>query len=192
MTSELMLPVNQKYLEAMEWVENVSRSLKTISWIWGGFVTDVNVGRLLREHGDLDYLTQNLTLLKDGLAVVFSNHGWQVEYLGNGDIRFIKESIKAHFGNVESGETARWTHNGEKGSLVFPVSWLGTNTVNFMGIEVHVVAPELQYVLKEHPEILNPEWQPRENDLLEKQYLRDILVRKDVDVYLLHKQVVAV
>jgi hypothetical protein len=167
----MVLVGNQRYLDAMEWVEYFSRLLKTTSWIWGGFVTDIVAGRILREHTDLDYLTLNLLPLKPGMTEFISRCGWQTENLVNGDLKLIWNGIKIHFGNVELRATARWTHNGEKGSLLFPVSWLGFDTVKFAGIEVHVVAPELQYILKENPELLNPEWHPREKDILEKQYL---------------------
>ncbi len=88
-----------------------------------------------------------------------------------------KDGVKVQLGHVELGETANWTHNGEEGSLLFPVSWL---RFRFSGMELHVIAPELQYVLKEHPETLNPDWQPREKDILDKKYLRDILPKKEL------------
>ncbi len=96
-----------------------------------------------------------------------------------------------HLGNVELGEIAKWTHNGEEGSILFPVSWLTFEVVRFSGIELHVIAPELQYVLKEHPEMLNSDWQLREKDVLDKKYLRDILAKKRVDVCSLYKFVIS-
>jgi hypothetical protein len=54
-------------------------------------------------------------------------------------------------------------------------------------MEVHVVAPELQYVLKECPELLNPDWIIREKDIFEKEYLRSILLEKGIDVCSLHE-----
>lgn len=183
---------NQKYLEAIRLVESVSRSLKTISWIWGGFTTDIYVGRILREHDDLDYLTLNLYSLKSKFAEAFSSHGWQTENVVNGDLRLKKDGIKVHLGNVELGDVAKWTHNGEKGSLLFPVLWLGMDVVEFYEMELHVIAPELQYVLKECPELLNPDWLIREKDILEKECLRDILLKKGIDVDSLHELVISI
>jgi len=160
---------NQKNLDAMRLIESVSRSLKTVSWIWGGFTTDIYVGRILREHDDLDYLTLNLYLLKINLSEVFSSYGWRVENLVNGDLKLKKDGIKVHLGNVELDKTAKWTHNGEKGSLLFPGSWLSFDVVEFVGMKLHVIAPELQYTLKEHPELLNSDWVLREKDILEKE-----------------------
>lgn len=178
-----------KHLDSMRLVETTSRSLDTVSWILGGFVTDIYVGRVLREHDDLDYLTLNLHALKSKFAEVFLRDGWQAKNLVNGDLKLKKDDFKIHMGNVELGETAKWTHNGEKGSLLFPVSWLRFDPVEFVGMKLHVVAPELQYVLKEHSELMNPDWVLREKDLLEKEYLRDILIKKGIKICSLHKLV---
>jgi ribosomal protein S18 acetylase RimI-like enzyme len=140
------------------------------------------MGRLLREHNDIDYLTLNLHRLKSRIAEILSEHGWQTKDLENGDLSLKKENVKVHLGNVEIGDVARWTHNGERGALLFPVSWLSIETIEFYGMEVHVVAPELQYVLKECPELLNPDWILREKDTLEKEHLRQILLKKEIDI----------
>jgi hypothetical protein len=100
-----------------------------------------------------------------------------------------KDNVKAHLGNVEIRDAARWTHNDERGALLFPVSWLSEEAIEFYGMEVHVVAPELQYVLKECPELLNPAWIIRKKDILEKEHLRRILVEKGIDVCALHELV---
>ena len=86
-------------------------------------------------------------------------------------------------------DVAKWTHNGEKGSLLFPCSWLNEEATEFYGREVHVVAPELQYVLKENPELLNPDWMVREKDIFDKEYLRDILLKRKIDICSLHELV---
>jgi len=98
---------NQKNLDAMRLVENVSRSLKTIPWIWGGFTTDIYVGQILREHDDLDYLTLDLHLLKSKFAETFSSYGWQAENIVNGDLKLKKDGVKVHLGNVEIGEASK-------------------------------------------------------------------------------------
>jgi hypothetical protein len=146
----------------MAFVESVSRSLKITSWIWGGYTTDIYMGRILREHADIDYLTLNLHRLKSQITETFSGRGWQAKDLLNGDLSLKKDNVKVHLGNVEIGNIAKWTHNGEQGALFFPASWLSLDVVEFHGRELHVVAPELQYVLKDHPELLNPDWIIRE------------------------------
>jgi hypothetical protein len=52
----------------------------------------------------------------------------------------------------------------------------------FYGTRIHVVAPELQYVLKEHPELLNAAWQIREKDILDKECSQHILIRKGASI----------
>jgi hypothetical protein len=191
LTNISLLERTQTHLDTMRLVEGVSRALNTISWIWGGFVTDIYTGQILREHDDLDYLTLDLHSLNSKFAEEFSGSGWQVKNLVNGDLKLKKDSVRVHLGNVELGEIAKWTHNGEKGSLLFPDSWLRFEVVRFSGVELHVIAPELQYVLKEHPEMLNPDWRRREKDILDKKYLRDILAKKGVDVCSLYKFVIS-
>ena len=172
----------QKQLDAMRLVEHVSDSLNTLSWIWGGLTTDIYMGRILREHDDLDYLTWNLYLLKLDFIEAFSSYGWQVQILVNGDLKLKKDCVKVQLGNVELGENAKWTHNSEQGSLFFPASWLKLDSIEFLGMELHVIAPELQYVLKDHPDLLNPNWVLREKDILEKEYLQNILLKRGIDI----------
>jgi hypothetical protein len=150
------------------------------------------MGKILREHDDLDYLTLNLHSLKSKFAEVFSGIGWQAKDLENSDLRLKKENVRVHLGNVEFGSVATWTHNGERGSLCFPVSWLDLRVIEFYGIELHVVAVELQFVLKEHPELLNPDWRSRNKDILEKECLRDILLKRGIEVDSLHELVASI
>jgi hypothetical protein len=173
---------DQNHRDAIALVESVSRSLKTVSWIWGGYATDIHMGRILREHDDIDYLTLNLQRLKSHMAEIFSGHGWQAKDLVNGDLSLKKDNVKVHLGNIEIESVAKWTHNGEKGALFFPVSWLSLDVVEFQGSELHVVAPKLQYALKEQPALLNPHWQIRERDILDKGYLREVLFKRGTDV----------
>lgn len=162
----------------MKLVETLSTTLKTTSWIWGGFTADIYVGRLLREHSDLDYLTLNLHQLKPQFAGAFARQGWQVQYLDNNDLKLRKNGIKVHLGHIEFAAEVKWTHNGEKGYICFPISWLRFEVARFYGIELHVVEPEFQYILKEHPELLNPDWILRDKDKADKAHLRDILEKK--------------
>jgi len=182
---------DRNYLDTMLLVERLSTSLKTVSWIWGGFTTDVYMGTILRKHDDLDYLTLNLHQKKSKFVEVFSGHCWETKNLVNGDLKLKKNGVEVHLGNVGCSDVAKWMHNGEKGSLLFPVSWLSFDRVEFYRSELHVVAPELQYVLKEHPELLNPDWLIRQKDILEKEYLQDILVNRKIVICSLPRFVVS-
>lgn len=171
---------NELNLQAMAVVETCSKNLNTLSWLWGGFTVDIYENRILREHDDLDYLTLNLHKLTPQFIVLFENCGWQAGLLENGDLKLQREGIKIHLGHVEISKKARWTHNGDKGSLWFPQDWLKSKPVNFCGLEIHVVEPEFQYVMLERPQLLNPDWRYREKDLVARKYLRSFLEGKGV------------
>jgi hypothetical protein len=173
---------NRKNLAAMQLVQSISERFGTASWLWGGLVADVYHGQMLREHDDLDYLTWNLHTLKPKLVEAFAEAGWQAESLENDDLRLKKDGVKIHLGHVQFIFHAKWTHNGKKGALLFPSEWLRIEPVPFYNLKLHVVEPEFQYVLKEHPELLNPEWTRRRKDLQDKQLLREMLLKKYPDL----------
>ena len=162
----------------MQLVEKVSTSIHTLSWIWGGYTVDVYENRILRQHEDIDYLTLNLHDLLPQFTQLFENDGWQTTLLVNGDLKVERDSVKIQLGHVELLDKARWTHNGDKGSIWFPREWLNSKPVNFCGVGIHVAAPEFQYVLIEHPQMLNPVWRNREKDNAAQKYLRRYVEEK--------------
>ncbi len=168
-------------LAVMVEIESISTGLGTTSWIWGGIAVDVHVGRLLREHDDLEYLCLNLHGLWSAFASAAECRGWRAVLLKNQDLRLTVDGFRVHLGHVEMSERARWTHNGDKGSIFFPTAWLTAESVDFYGTPVHVVAPEFDYVHKWNPQMLNPEWVPREKDLRARTELRKILVGRGID-----------
>lgn len=180
---------NEQYLNSMTLVETFSKRLNTLSWIWGGFSVDVYENRILREHDDLDYLTENLHGLLPQFIRFFENNAWQTSMLENGDLKVERECARIHLGHVELSDKARWTHNGDKGSIWFPLEWLNSKPVNFCGIEIHVVAPELQFVLTERPQMLNPRWKHREKDNVARKYLRKYMEGKRISAQSLFEQV---
>ena len=190
--SQSLLEKNQKNLEAMKLVNDASLSLDTTTWLWGGLVGDVFWGKFTRVHDDLDYLVKDLHQLKEQFSENFFELGWETENLENGDLRCKKDGREIHLGHVELSRSARWTHNGEKGSIVFPVIWLPAEAIDFYEISVHVVSPKLQYVLKTHPQLLNPKWQAREKDILDLGVLEKILTKRGVELTSLRAMVIDV
>ncbi len=180
---------NELHLSAMKLVETFSKNLNTFSWIWGGFTIDIYENQILREHDDLDYLTLNLHSLIPEFVKLFENCGWQTQLLINGDLKIRRSGVKIHMGHVELSDNARWTHNGEQGSIWFPQEWLNTNPVIFCGIEIHVVEPQFQYVMLEYPQMLNPNWQWRETDISARKYLKSLLRAKGIHSQSLLQQV---
>jgi hypothetical protein len=180
---------NEQQLQAMELLEIYSKRLHTIPWIWGGFIIDVYENHFLREHEDLDYLTLNLHGLIPQFTQCFENDGWQTTLLENSDLKAERESVKIQLGHVELSDKARWTHNGEKGSLWFPREWLNPKPLSFCGVEIHVVAPELQFVLMEQPQLLNPAWRHREKGTIAREYLKGYIKEKGIPPQSLFAQV---
>jgi hypothetical protein len=168
-------------LSAMHLIEDLSTKLDTTSWVWGGLCADIYQGCILREHDDLDYLTLHLHEITGPVTNIFQDIGWCPKQLENGDVRLEKDGTRIHLGHVELSREARWTHNGEIGSLFFPIEWLPCKTKRFYAVDVHVVAPEFQYALLTHPELLNPQWIPREKDLTTKAFLGGYLKSRGVN-----------
>lgn len=182
----------REFLEAMSLIENMSRSVGTTSFIWGGFTIDVYKGRFLREHHDIDYLTLDLYHHRLEIAQLLEEAGWQVVSIENGDLSVGGDGIRLHLGNVKWGKQVKWTHNGENGAILFPQAWLRTDTVPFYDVFVHVTAPEFEYVLKQHPELLNPEWELRDKDHEARRELTRMLAQRNVDVDRLYSQVICI
>ena len=173
---------NEELISAMKTVEEFSTALNSTSWVWGGLTADVYAGKILREHHDLDYLTLHLHEIFDPLSVQFQNTGWSARPLSNGDLKLEKDGVKIHLGHIDIGQDARWTHNGDLGSLYFPQQWLVSAARNFCGLDIHVVAPQLQYVLLAHPELLNPDWEPREQDHTARAFFNSFLETSGIDI----------
>jgi hypothetical protein len=180
---------NEQQLQAMELLETYSKRLHTIPWIWGGYTIDVYENRFLREHEDLDYLTLNLHGLIPQLTYLFENDGWQTTLMENSDLNAEHGSVKIQLGHVELSAKACWTHNGEKGSLWFPLEWLNPNPLSFCGVEIHVVVPELQFVLMAQPQLLNPAWRYRDKDTIARKHLKGYIKEKGIPPQSLFAQV---
>ena len=180
---------NEDLLLAVKLVEEFSTALNSTSWVWGGMSMDIYQSHILREHDDLDYLTLNLHELVDPMTSLFHNAGWHSRKLENGDIKLEKNGSKIQLGHVEVLREVRWTHNGEIGSLFFPAEWLDKCPKRFCNIGVHVVAPELQYALLDHPELLNRDWKPREKDIAAKAFLRQMLESSGIILGDLHPKI---
>ncbi len=169
--------VEDSILSAMQQVEAFSTELHTTSWIWGGLSVDIYQGRFMREHGNLDYLTLHLHDLADPLARRFQDVGWQTRQLKKEDLK-----IDIQLGHIDIFKDVRWTHNGEAGPLYFPAEWLETQARCFYDVETHVVGPEFQYALLDHPELPNPAWKPRLKDLASRAQLKSIVENKGINV----------
>lgn len=186
----VMSTCEKKYLAAMALVERLSEMLRTEAYVWGGLSIDIHHGQFLREHSDIDYLIVDLHRLADQIQNALRREGWEVKAVLDDHLLIArKEGFKLHLGSIEIGAAVQWRHNGAAGAITFPLSWLRKEAVSFYGVSVHVVEPELGYVLKTYPTIINPAWTIRAKDEPDLNLLKEMLRQKGVDTALLQVQV---
>ncbi len=170
---------NERFLVAMRFVENLASELATTAYIFGGFTADVYTGTYLRDHGDIDYLIPGFHDQCNAIAQSLDNHGWHVNiYLGAHLLSAKKDGIKLHLGHIEIHQEVVWKHNGLDGAILFPIEWLNKKGIPFHGIAVHVTEPELTYVLKTRPDLMNSCWTARDKDKADLQILEALILKK--------------
>lgn len=178
------------YLETLRLLNEFSEQIGTRTYVFGGLTLDIWVGGLLRSHHDIDCLTENLHSLEDEFDQLFSHAGYETKHLTNDDFKAEKGDVKVQFGHLDIKDgRVEWTHNGDKGSIFFPEDWLDRDAHDFYGSKAYTVKPELEYVLKIHPELMNPEWIPRNKDLAARQKLTEILQSRSIELSALREQV---
>lgn len=182
----------ESYLNTLNELQETARDLGTTTYIWAGLVRDIYRGRLLRRHDDIDCLTVNLLLLKPAFCARLTTAGWQIKELENGDLSAKRNGEKIHMGNVtrENGLIV-WTHNGTRGCIKFPAEWLPNEPVDFYGQPVFVVAPEFEYILKSHPELML-RFNSRPKDIEAKEYFEALLRSRGVNIKSLIQRVLSV
>jgi len=181
---------DRKFLVAMALMEQISERLDTVSYVWGGLAVDVYERRFLRKHSDVDYFIVDLQRLSSQFREALLHEGWDVKAILDSHLLVArKDGIKLHLGNVEVDGVVNWRHNGNNGTITFPVSWLREKPVDFCDIEVHIVEPEFGYVLKTNPTLMNPKWVLRDKDKPDIKILEKILLQKEVDLDSLRLQV---
>lgn len=157
---------NQKYLEMMQDIYDVSAQMGLKSFVWGGFAVDVLYGKFTREHGDLDCFTENLVENINELRERYESLGYSVNYLedfwmlqiDNGSVHATFNSIK----NVD--KIAHWYHAGPHGTVFFPYDWLDNEPTMFYGSKVYTFGIKMAYILKTNVKLISAEWRIREKD----------------------------
>jgi hypothetical protein len=176
-------------IHALGLVEEITSNLGIQVYVWGGFTIDIYSNKILRDHKDVDHLIVNLYDHIPKLKKQFVQRGWKTEILRNGDLGIKKDKSNIQFGHLEIKKDAKWYHNGEKGTIIFPKDWLNPNSLQFLNFKVHAVYPEFQYVLKKNPKFMNPLWEIREQDKKDIKQLEEILKMNKDELNLLLKQV---
>ena len=171
------------YIKTFAFIDSLCEYLGTRAYLWGGWIADVYSGKILREHDDAEHLVVNLYTYRGIIKSVFDSLEWETEILINDDLKVKKGGLKIHFGHLEvRAGKAEWLHNGKLGKIIFPTNWLNNKELCFQNATFHAVKPEFQYVLKLHPEFMNPEWKHRKKDIEDIKVLKKILKGKLSDL----------
>jgi hypothetical protein len=180
-----------QYLDAMALIEAISAEIGTTCYIWGGWTLDIHEARPLRTHGDIDCFVVGLHQHLVPFSERLQEAGWEVKTVLDGHLLSArKEGVKLQLGHVEThGEIVHWKHNGNEGTILFPLDWLCSEPADFLGVTVHVAGPELAYVLKVNPQLMNPDWQRRDKDRADIDLLKDLLLEKQIDLDMLRSRV---
>jgi hypothetical protein len=194
----------QRSLEAMTTIEALSAELGTRAYVWGGWSLDIHQGRVTREHSDIDCFVVDLYRLFAPFRDRLLEQGWETRDPLDGHLLGAsRDGIRLALGHVEleagagaggagDGGIVNWKHNGNRGSILFPAAWLRREVVPFLGVELHIAEPELAYVLKTNPHLMNPDWSARDRDRADIALLRAMLAEKRVDLDTLLSQVQSV
>jgi hypothetical protein len=164
-------------------IYEISTTLETRTYIWGGMVVDILCGEFLRVHHDIDGFTLNLLSVKSDMATLLSRRGYGAEYADEYDMLTIRKGdLHAALNRLEiDGDTAMWRHVGDQGTVYFPVDWLSPDPRSFYGTSTYISGAEFEYAIKTNVHLLNPEWEPRDKDRFAIRFLSAELDRRGVD-----------
>lgn len=185
--------LDKRTLQGFSFMEMITSQIGVKAFLWGGWLPDIYSNRLLRKHEDMDYLIENLYDCRNKLQQIYKTYGWKTEIISNNDLVITKDKFNIQLGHMEiKKDRVVWFHNGQKGQIVFPVSWLNQKQINFLGIKIHAVKPQFQYILKSHPEFMNPVWKTRLKDKHDLLVLKKLLLQKGVNLSTLEGRMIAV
>lgn len=187
---DLTKNITKQNVNALGVMEKYANKVGTVAYAWGGLIVDIYENTIVREHDDVEHIVLNLYNHIDELIALFQKDGWETEILINGDLRATKSGAKLHLGHLKiHDDIAKWFHNGNKGVIEFPSSWLNPKSITFLEMDIHAVLPEFQYVLKTNPALMNPEWEQRDKDLADIKKLENLLADKYDDLSVLKDSV---
>ena len=186
-----MTESQRRWLTILKDILDVSSARATRTYIWGGLVQDILSGQFLRDHSDIDGFTLNLWDKREDMAALYRQKGYTVSFLEDvGFLQIEREGCHAVFNQLElNAATALWRHAGLEGTVYFPRRWLTAQPHNFYNTAVYVSGIELEFAIKHHPQLLNPEWQPRAKDIATRHWLNHMLDEQDIDREAILKQI---
>ncbi len=187
----MALETNTNQLTLLRDIYEISNACSTRTYIWGGLVQDIVVGRFLREHRDIDGFTLNLWERGDEIVAMYEERGYQVSHIEGVDfLRIARDEAHAVFNQLElDGEIALWRHAGKEGTVYFPKQWLSDTPQDFYDTKAYVSGVEFEYAVKTYPQLLNPEWKGRDKDITTIQWLTRIIDESGLDREAILKQI---
>ena len=186
-----MAAKNQKYLEMMRDIYDISAGLGLKTFIWGGFAVDILHGDFTREHGDLDCFTENLVENIDELIRRYEALGYSAKYIEEFWMLDIEmDGVHATFNAAKNiGRILHWYLIGAGGTVFCPYEWLDEKPRLFHGVPVYTFGANLAYLIKSNVKLITPEWQPRDKDIADIKILKQILSAQKVDIDEIKKKI---
>jgi hypothetical protein len=174
---------NLSYLSFLRDIFEVSAACGTKTYIWGGFTTDIYEGRFLREHGDLDGFTENLTDHLDCLRLEYERRGYSTEFKGEfGMLVIRRDGHHAAFNPlVLDHSVAMWRHIGDRGTVYFPAEWLDAAPRAFYDTKVYTSGVCFEYGFRSIAGDVNPAWTSREKDKAALIYMAQKLQEQEIE-----------
>jgi len=165
-----------RFLSALRLVETLADKFGTTSYVWGGLTTSLHLGYFYRFHHDIDLMIMDLNQFAKQFKTAFEEQGWHCEVLLNNHMLNVKkDDLKLHINNVvtKNGH-AFLKFFGDDGAIVFPQDWLRDAPLPFYDTFLHVVEPQLLYVLKSNPYVCDPDYKQWNDEKRKKRAVRDI------------------
>jgi hypothetical protein len=169
---------NQKYLQFMKDIFEISEECSIRTYIWGGFTSDIFEGKFLREHHDLDCFTQNLVDNLEVLMDKYKARGYFANFRHDINMLEIRNGNEyASINSLDIDQTvAMWRHIGNEGTVFFPLDWLDKEPRQFYNVKVFTSGLKFEYGFRSIAHSLNPRWKEREEDIVVKKYLNDKII----------------
>ncbi len=182
---------NKKCLNFLKDIYKVSSEADTKTYIWGGLVIDVEQGKFLREHGDIDGFIEDMMHKLHILKARYAERGYSVEF--NEEFNILKISMNgmhAGFNALDTdGDVAMWRHIGKHGTVFFPFEWLDKYPRKFYDINVYSAGILFDYGFRSIAKRCNPQWKEREKDKSAMVYLEEKIEAAGMDTSMILEKI---
>ncbi len=142
-----MNQVARLQIQAMGHLHQLLTRQQIIHGLWGGWIPDIYQGKILRDHGDLDYLyivnhssDQDLQSLlqADGWKIVIDRHNALIGHQNQLEINFIAVQ--------QTGKIITWDPPDRAGVITFPADWF--QETEFQGVKISIIDIRFTYAMR--------------------------------------------